>query len=475
MINYFNFKKFDDNVNLITNDFGSSLFVDDKTLSDLAEDRVDKSNKYYSALVEKGFVFDSHPEIYTEAFKNRIRYSKSFLFKPTTLFIFVVTNICNTSCVYCQAKSHNSLNHGKMTPDIAKKAVDIVMQCPTDKVDIEFQGGEPLINFEVIKYIVQYARETALKKNKYVSFSLVSNLTLINDEIIDFLKENNISISTSLDGDEQLHNSNRPMRDGSDSFSRVIEKYKYVCSKGLKPGAIETTTKSSLSRYSQMIDTYVDLGLNSIFIRPLTPLGIAGENWNKIGYTPEEFIEFYRKSIDYLIEINLQGKRISEGHARIFLKKILQGNGQNYMELRSPCGASVGQMAFYFDGRIFTCDEGRMVAEMGDDAFMLGDVESTYDKLIDNSVCKSACAASVLESIPCCCECVYSPYCGTCPVVNYALDGDIFPRNPNNYRCKLYKGMLDVLFNIIRKSSDETMAVLYDWIGESNNKECEVE
>ena len=93
------------------------------------------------------------------------------------------------------------------------------------------------------------------------------------------------------------------------------------------------------------------------------------------------------------------------------------------MELRSPCGAGIGQIAYYYDGNIYTCDEGRMLAEMGDDSFKLGNVyDNTYDELINCNNCKAACISSVLESLPTCHDCVYSPYCGTCPVTNLALN-----------------------------------------------------
>ena len=142
---------------------------------------------------------------------------------------------------------------------------------------------------------------------------------------------------------------------------------------------------------------------------------------------------------------------------------MLYGDGVNYMELRSPCGASIGQIAFYHDGRVFTCDEGRMLAEMGNDAFKLGTIENTYDELINSSVCKTACTASILETIPACCDCAYSPYCGTCPVINLAFDNDIFARTPRNYRCKVYEGMMTVLFEILERNDPQEIEILESW------------
>lgn len=206
------------------------------------------------------------------------------------------------------------------------------------------------------------------------------------------------------------------------------------------------------------------MGFDSIFIRPLTPLGKATIGWNQMGYEAEQFVDFYKKVTDIIIDYNIKGYFIKEAHATIMLKKI-NGEAVNYMELRSPCGAGIGQMAYYSDGNIFTCDEGRMLYEMGKDAFKLGNVfDNNYEELINNSICKATCKASILETIPCCCDCVYQPYCGTCPVVSYANNNDIIEKEPRGYRCKIYKGILDYLFDKILKDDSKIIDVLNSWI-----------
>lgn len=330
----------------------------------------------------------------------------------------------------------------------AKAAVDIALQSPNEYLTFEFQGGEPLLNFETIKYIVEYSEQN--KNHKQIQYSLVTNTLLLNEEMIQFFKKYDVSISTSLDGCKEVHNSNRPKIDGDGTYDYVSRNIKWLQSNDIQVGAIETTTKISLKNAEKIIETYHNLGLNHLFIRPLTPLGYAKEHWAEIGYEPEEFLKFYKQCILILLEHNRNGIRMSEGHARIFLKKILTGYSENYMELRSPCGAGIGQMAYYYDGNIYTCDEGRMVAEMGDQMFCLGNVNySTYDDLMENRVCKVTCQASVLESLPGCCDCVYHPYCGVCPVISYASDNSIYTRESNVYRCKIYKGILDILFEIL--------------------------
>lgn len=283
------------------------------------------------------------------------------------------------------------------------------------------------------------------------------------DEMITYFRENNFGVSTSLDGHEFLHNKNRPYKDGGHTYRDVIKSIDRLREAGIYVGAIQTTTKESLKYPREIVDTYYNLGFNSIFIRPLTPLGKATKNWNEIGYSPDEFLDFYSEVLDAVIAINEKGVFFKEEHATILLKRI-DGQFVNYMELRSPCGAGIGQLAYYPDGNIFTCDEGRMLHEMGDSIFCLGNVnKSTYRSIIDNGTCKAVCASSILETIPTCCDCVYQAYCGTCPVVSYAADGDIMEKSPRGYRCKIYAGMLDKLFSLFQKNEDNTLntSILY--------------
>lgn len=462
MNNYFNFRRFN-NEYLITNDFGRYMFLSNKDFKDFAGQKTDLSSDIGELLKDNLFAYQTSPEAFTDNAIFHYRNAKNYIFSSTGLHIFVVTDSCNMSCRYCQAQNECSKAVKMMSKEVAKKAADIVLSSPQKDITIEFQGGEPLLNFETIKYTVLYIENN--NKGKNVDFSIVTNLTLLTDEMVDFIKEHNISISTSIDGPEQLHNYNRPYINGNGTFERVVASLSRLKKANISAGAIQTTTKKSLKFEKEIIDTYVDLGLNNIFIRPLSPLGYAKQNWPSIGYSAKEFVDFYGDCLDYIISLNLDGIYMRENHAGLFLNKIFTGVSSNYMELRSPCGAAVGQLAYYYDGGIFTCDEGRMMHEMGISVFKLGDVfKNTYDDLMNSSICKKVCSSSVLESLPKCCDCVYQPYCGVCPVVNYAMNQDLIFRNWHNYRCEIYAGMLDKIFGILQKNNKNEIDVLRKWL-----------
>lgn len=458
-LNYFNFEEKNDNY-LITNDVGEYEFLSKSNFKKLLQ-RKDLEDDIKESLAQKGFIYRENEEIFATKQAMKLRVAKEYLLVPTSLHIFVVSKNCNFNCIYCQAGNLSEKKDFKMTYETAKKAVDIALQSPSNYLSFEFQGGEPLTNFETIKYIIEYSKEN--KGNKKIDYNLVSNLTLLTDEMIEFFKENNVSICTSIDGSNELQNTNRPYKN-HDSYKETVSKIKKLQSQDIKVNAIETTTKFSLAQYKEIIDEYISLGLESIFIRPLTRLGKADNNWKKVGYSPEDFIEFYKEALEYIIEKNQRGIFLSEGNSTIFLRKILYKQAVNYMDLRSPCGGAIGQLAYYYDGNIYTCDEGRMLAEMGNDSFKIGNVyENSYTELMESDSTKAMCVSSCIECIPYCCDCVYMPYCGICPVINLAQNNNIFPKNPQEYRCKIYKGILNILFDYIENKT-EVIEIFKKWI-----------
>ena len=458
-LNYFNFEEKDEKY-LITNDIGKYSFVSKQDFNKLVQKQEFNSEKKQE-LIEKGFIYNANDEIFATNQAMQLRRAKEYLLVPTTLHIFVVTKNCNFNCIYCQAGNLNQNENYHMTKETAKKAVDIAMESPSRYLTFEFQGGEPLTNYETIKYIIEYSKSAC--NGKFIEYNLVSNLTLLTDEMIEFFIENNVSICTSIDGNRELQNINRPYKE-ADSYKETTKKIKILREKQIKVNAIETTTKYSLHRYKEIVDEYIYLGLESIFIRPLTRLGKADNNWRKIGYEAEEFLEFYKKILDYIIKKNREGIFLSEGHSNIFLRKILLNNPVNYMELRSPCGGAIGQLAYYYDGDVYTCDEGRMLSEMGDSSFKVGNVyENNYRELMQCDCTKAMCISSCIECLPYCSTCVYMPYCGTCPVINLAQDNNIFSKNAKEYRCKVYGGILDILFEYI-ENQPENIDIFKKWI-----------
>jgi len=464
MLNHFNFRRFGREI-LLTNDFGMYVFLKEEEFRKFVTNKISCDDECYQMLRDKMFVIDDPMELFSNEAVSALREMKNYLFSSTALHIFAVTNACNLNCIYCQAKDKASNLGGYMTPEMGRKAVALALQSPSDSLTFEFQGGEPLLNFETIKAMIEYCEKN--KGKKCVNYTLVSNLIALSDDKLDYMAEHHVAVSTSLDGPCHVHDYNRRFRKGGSSFEYMEQGLQKLKERGISAGAIETTTRYSLSYPEEIVDTFHSHGLPGIFLRPLTPLGFAQADWESIGYSAEEFLVFYRKAFERVLEINREGYWFPEQLSVYFLKKILHGFAYNYMELRSPCGASMGQMSYYYDGNVYTCDEGRMISESGNHAFRLGTVDNTYEELMQSPVCKATAVASVVESLPACSDCVYHPYCGVCPVVTYAMEKDIFPKVPKGFRCEIYAGILDMLFEKIRDGNEQTLGIFESWIREA--------
>jgi His-Xaa-Ser system radical SAM maturase HxsB len=469
-VGFFRFKKLDGNY-LLTNDIGFYIFLAPAQFKNFLAGRLDSKSEVYKELEEKGFAKNISRSQKAKLIDS-YRLKNSSLFKPgPSLHIVVSTLRCNFKCVYCQVSS-KPLKEKKydMNLDTAKEAVDFIFNAPAPSVGIEFQGGEPLLNWPVVKFIIKYARARNRSEGKKLGIVLVSNLSLMDKKKLDFLIKNQVGICTSLDGPEKIHNKNRPWVGGNSyqvttKWIKKIQKRISALSKKKRSyprlGALVTVSRRSLQCPEKIVKEYLKWGFEGLHFRPLTYLGFAKSSRGKIGYSAEEFINAWEKTIDYIIAVNKKGKFFHERGARIMLQKILTDKDHGYTDLKSPCGAVIGQIVYNYDGNIYTCDEGRM---LGDDTFLIGNLKkSNYQETIFNNKVKTMVTSSCLENTACD-YCVYKPYCGVCPVRNYAFYGNLFPQTRNTDWCKIKIAQFNYLF---RKMQDRKIKEIFEkWVGD---------
>jgi len=330
----------------------------------------------------------------------------------------------------------------------AKKTVEFIFQTPNPNITIEFQGGEPTLNIKTIDFIVEYANKLSEKYKKNTEFLLVTNLNNMDEKKMEWLISKNINICTSLDGNEKLHNINRPFYSGKgNTYKNVIywierfnEEYKKRKIDN-KVYALITITKESLKYPKEIVDEYIKAGLKEINIREMTNLGCANKEWKNIGYSIEEFIEFWRECMDYIIKLNKKGIKIKERMIGIILRKML-GIEEDFLDLRSPCGAVIGQLVYNHNGDIFPCDESRMI---GNNYFKLGNIlKDNYNDIINSNKSRNIISSSINDIGPCN-SCVYQPYCGICPICNYFEQKNMICDIKKTPRCKIYMAMFDYI------------------------------
>ena len=455
---------------LLTNMLGDWVFVTKDEFLAMAKGEVGEGSPLYEKLAERNFIRD---KIDVAKAAERFAYKKRFLNYGPNLHAFVVTLRCNETCVYCHAaRADMNQVETDMTPEIAEKAVDLALQTTSPGVTIEFQGGEPLVNFEVVKHIVRYAQQRNRAYGKQLEFTMVTNLALMDEDKLKFLLDNKVQICTSIDGPEALHNKQRILAGGSSYqeavkwIRRINKEYEKL---GLDPvlyhvEALLTLTRALLPYPKEVVDTYVELGCRAIFIRPVDPFGWAERAGKIVEYPRSEYLKFYQTATDYILELNKQGVQVLERYAAIFLTKILTDDDPNFLDVRSPGGAGIGQLAYAYDGKIFTSDEGRMLYAMGDATFQIGDVRtSTYRDLMMHPTVRAMTLASNLNAQPDCVNCTYNPYCGIVPEQAYRTQGSIFGRMRENQLCMVHKGIQDYLFNLLRENDPQTVEILKRW------------
>lgn len=177
---------------LLTNMLGDWVFVTQDEFLAMAKGEVGVGSSLYEKLAERNFIRD---KVDVAKAAERFAYKKRFLNYGPNLHAMVVTLRCNETCVYCHAaRADMSQVETDMTPEIAEKAVDLALQTTSPGVTIEFQGGEPLVNFEVVKHIVHYAQQRNRAYGKHLEFTMVSNLALMDDAKLKFLLEDRKSV-----------------------------------------------------------------------------------------------------------------------------------------------------------------------------------------------------------------------------------------------------------------------------------------
>jgi uncharacterized protein len=435
---------------LVTNLVGEHLFLDGEEFEQLAGGALPADSPLVRRLRAKHVIRESGDGLPVEllALKARTRYRR--LAEFTALHILVASLRCEHSCPYCQVSRQSSDKAAyDMSPETAALALESAFRSPSQNIKIEFQGGEPLLNFELIEDVVATARKRNEIEGKNLGFVIATNLALLDDRVIEFCRANDVFISTSLDGPADLHNKNRP-RPGRNSWELATAGIQRVREElGVdRVSALMTTTRSSLDRVVEIIDVYVEQGLTSVFLRPLSPYGFAIKTKSFAAYDVERWLPFFEEGLDYVIELNRSGVPMVEQYSAIVLKKMLTNDDPGYVDLTSPAGIGIGAIVYNYDGDVYASDEGRMLAEMGDRTFRLGNLHrDSYEEIMLSESLLRPLEESFTQSAPMCTDCAFESYCGADPTYHHATSGDFLGRKPTSGFCRrnmaIFKLLLD--------------------------------
>ena len=451
---------------LVTSGVGEYLFLSEQEFDKLTNGTLETGTQIYRDLRTRQIVCDAERGPFLQGLAAQQRTRKRFAAEDPALHIFVLTLRCDHRCHYCQVSPRRLSERGfDMDDATADAALDLVFESEAETLTIEFQGGEAALAFPRMRRIVEQAAERAKAAGRRVRFVMTTTLHLLTDEMLEFCRDHGVELSSSLDGPEHVHNANRPNAT-RDSFQRTVEgiaRARSVCGHD-GVAALATVTRHGLRYPRETVDTYLELGFDSISLRPLSPFGFAVKSWRKLGYASDEFLQFYRDALEYLIEVNLAGQRIEESYATLLLTRILTPFPTGYVDLQSPAAAGRNVLVYNYDGGVYVSDEGRMLAEMGDDRFRMGSVHDSLAELRQSDAMRIIENAGDAEKLPVCSDCAFVPYCGADPVFNVATQGDPVGHRETSEFCHRHTGLFRIFFELLSGRDPDVLRVFLSWM-----------
>ena len=411
-----------------------------KKIKGFSSEEIAEAYEEIEGLREAGMLF-SKDEFENEAKKWEKRESQ------VKSLCLNVAHICNLRCKYCFASQGSYKTKEALMPfDTAKKAVDFLIKNSgmLKNIEIDFFGGEPLLNFDVVKKTVAYARSIEDKYRKKFFFTITTNGTLLTDEIIDYLNENMGNVVISIDGRKNVHDVMRYHEDGKGSYEEIVPKaQKLVKERNSKQYFIRGTFTAKNLDFADDVKHLSDLGFKDISIEPVSG---KNEEWSLKEEMLPKIFEEYERLANYLIESWKKGKDISFYH---FNMNIFEG--PCFYKRLSGCGAGYEYLAISPEGYIYPCHQFVALEE-----FKLGDLW----KGIENKDLSYYFKKSHIYSKEECKNCWAKFYCsGGCHADSYFMTGNI--RKTDDLYCKLQKKkiecaiMLQIIKNDLKKESKE--------------------
>ena len=341
-----------------------------------------------------------------------------------------VAHTCNLNCSYCfasQGKYHG--DRAVMSYEVGKQALDFLIANSGTRrnLEVDFFGGEPLMNFQVVKDLVAYARSVEKEKGKNFRFTLTTNGVLVDDDVIEWANRECSNVVLSLDGRKEIHDRYRVDYAGKGSWEKIVPKFqKFVQARGGKDYYMRGTFTHANPDFLKDIQTMLDLGFRELSMEPV--VCAAGD---PSGLTEEDLaivMDQYEKLAQLMLEQDKQGKPFTFYHYMI----DLSGGPCIYKRI-SGCGSGTEYMAVTPWGDLYPCHQ-----FVGEERFRLGDIwEGVTNTAIQNEF-----AACNVYAHPQCRDCWARLYCsGGCAANAYHATGSVTGVYEDG--CKLFRKRME--------------------------------
>lgn len=403
--------------------------------ADVTEEEVRECIADVAALKEEGQLFtaDTYEPL---AFDFK---AKNTVIKALCLH---VAHTCNLNCAYCFARQGEYQGERALMPfAVGKQAIDFLIAHSGTRrnLEVDFFGGEPLMNWEVVKQIVAYAREQEKIHNKNFRFTLTTNGVLIDDDVIAFSNREMSNVVLSLDGRKEVHDRLRKNYAGEGSYDLIVPKFqKFVAARGEKSYYIRGTYTHHNTDFTKDIFHMADLGFTELSMEPM-----VGDANDPNALTEQDLPVLFEQ---YEILAKEMLKRKKEGRPFTFYHYMLDlTNGPCVYKRISGCGSGTEYMAVTPWGELYPCHQ-----FVGEEAYCLGDI---WDGVKNEAVRDEFkyCNAYAREE---CKDCWAKLYCsGGCAANAYHATGSI--KGIYEYGCELFKKRIECAIMLKIAESEE--------------------
>lgn len=359
----------------------------------------------YLIDAEELFTMDQYQE-YVVDFKKRKTVVKALCLH--------IAHDCNLACKYCFAEEGEY--HGRralMSFEVGKKALDFLIANSGNRrnLEVDFFGGEPLMNFEVVKQLVAYGRSKEREYNKNFRFTMTTNGVLLNDEIMEYCNREMSNVVLSLDGRKEVNDQMRPFRSGKGSYDLIVPKFqKFARLRGDKDYYIRGTFTRHNLDFSRDVLEFADLGFKSMSIEPV--VAKPEEEYAIREEDLPQIMDEYDSLAAQYIKRSKEGKGFNFFHFNIDLNQ-----GPCVAKRLSGCGSGTEYLAVTPWGDLYPCHQ-----FVGEEEFLLGNVDTgvTNTKIRDEF---KLCNVYAKEK---CRECFARFYCsGGCGANSYNFHGKL--------------------------------------------------
>ena len=341
-----------------------------------------------------------------------------------------IAHTCNLNCSYCfasQGKYHGE--RAIMSFEVGKRALDFLVENSGTRrnLEVDFFGGEPLMNFQVVKDLVAYARSIEKEKGKNFRFTLTTNGVLVDDDVIDFANRECANVVLSLDGRREIHDRFRVDYAGNGSFDRIVPKFqKFVEARGGKNYYMRGTFTHANPDFLEDIKVMLDLGFNELSMEPVV---CAPGDPSEL--TPQD-MEIVKKQYEELAFLMLQKDK--EGKPFTFYHYMIDLTGGPCIYKRiSGCGSGTEYMAVTPWGDLYPCHQ-----FVGEEKFKLGNI---WDG-VTNKEAQCEFASCNVYAHPECRDCWARLYCsGGCAANAYHSTGSVTGVYKSG--CELFKKRME--------------------------------